>query len=218
MKDFFVKKKLPCALLAVDAALFALWTLGARFFTMLSPSAAQEAKTGQSALTVLLFTLVPAVLYALSARSCVENAKTAMHAGFFGKLLALAAYLVSMTENGGSSQLMPLVFVLSLGAAILEIAAFTLIFFAIKKPCAEKICAAVCAVFALAGHGIYLMELYASMKLLGAGDLVKWLRTLAFCSNAELFASILRGASMALLFVLIYTACRERTDSAEEEK
>lgn len=217
MNDFFIKKKLPCALLAIDSALFALWTLGARFFTMLSPTAAQEAKTGQSALTMLLFTLVPAVLYALSARGCLENAKTAMNAGFFGKLLALAAYLVSMTENGGSTKLMPLVFCLSLGAAILEIAAFTLIFFTIKKPCAEKICAAVCAFFSLAGHGIYLLELYASMKLLGSGDLVKWLRTLAFCSNAELFASILRGASMALLFVLIYTARRSEENGAEEE-
>ena len=215
MKDFYLKRSRLSAALAAVFELFAIWTLGGKLVAIRFPDSARTILDAASLPSFLLFTLVPGVLFFLSGRVCRENVMSAMDAAFAGKLLAAAAYVFSTTDISGA-RLMPLIFCLSLGAAILELSAFILIFLSLRGEKTERAVALFAVLGTLFGQSVYLFELYAGMKLVGGG-VAKWLRLLSLFSTIEMFTSIIRGEAAALLFILIYLSKKQRRDEIKEQ-
>lgn len=219
MHDFFHKNAIFSVFLAGFYSLFSVWTLGVRLFSTFAGSAAVSGgfRQAESILSACLFSLVPCILFALSARHCTANAKTAMCAASAAKLMALIAYCASML-NADGNRLLPLVFCLSLGSAISEVLTFLLIAITLRKSRLEAIISWLAAVFCAVHHTIYLIELYASMQLLGNGYVGKWLPLLSSASTAEFFTSIIKGAVCALVFLLLYEECKKPCKSPENAK
>ncbi len=203
MSHFFLKHRSLSMLLAVLYALFSIWTLGMRILSAFSETAAASFTQAESILSAILFLLLPCVLFFFSAHSCTANAKTAMYAGAAAKLMALAAYCISL-YGADAKDLLSLIFCLSLGSAVLEILTFILTAVILRKSRTEAACSWIAAASCALHHVIYLTELYASLQLIGNGSVVKWLRILASASNAEFFISIIKGAACALVFILLY--------------
>ncbi len=214
MHDFFHKNAVFAILLAAFYTLFSIWTLGTRLFSAFAGNMAisEGFIKVESILSACLFSLVPCILFWFSARNCTANAKTAMYAASTAELMALIAYCTSALNTDGN-KLLPLIFCLSLGSAILEVLAFILTAITLRKNRLEAGVSGVAALLSAVHHTIYLIELYASMQLLGNGYVGKWLPLLASASTAEFFASIIKGAVCALVFLLIYEACKKPKQS-----
>ncbi len=210
MDHFFLKYKIFALFIAVSYLLFSIWTLAARILPALFGSAGAIGNFLQieSVLSACLFSLIPCILLWCSARGCTANAKTAMYAGSIAKLTAFATYVVSAKDAGGET-LLPLVFCLTLGSAILEILTFVLISITLRQNHLEAGFSWAAAAFSTFHHAIYLIEIYASMQLLGNGYVGKWLPVLASAGTAEFFTSIIKGAVCALVFFLIYEECKK---------
>ena len=214
MYYFFHKFKIFAIFTAFSYVLFSFWTLATRLFPMLVGSAMQSGTFLQteSLLSACLFSLVPCVLFWFDARACAANARAAMYAGSIAKLMALAAYAISAATID-VNKLLPLIFCLSLGSAILEILTFILIAITLHKNRLEAGFSWAAAAVSVLHHAIYLIELYAGMQLLGNGYVGKWLPILASASTAEFFASIIKGAACALVFLLIYEECKKPNET-----
>lgn len=213
MNQFFHKHRTLALLPAIFYVLFSVWTLAARLISMLltDPAALEAFRQTESILSAGLFAFLPCIFFFLCARDCRDNAKTALYAAAAARLMALAGYCISASD-ADSTRLLSLVFCLSLGSAVLEIVLFALTACILRKNRAESICAWIAAGFTALHHAICLTELFAGIRLVGTGSVVKWLRILAYASSAEFFTAIIKGAFCALVFFLIYEARRAPID------
>lgn len=211
MSDFFKKQPILAAVLAGLYVFSAVWMLGVRLIGMFVQIGAAE-----SMISTVLFGVIPMIVCFLAARDCRENARTAFCALGAAKLLNTAAYFIS-SGAGSEQKLLPLIFTISLGAAVFELVAFIMIAVIGRKKRDICIISILSAVFLTIYHGLCLIELYASMQLVGAGDVVVWLRVLASAAKGEFFVGIIRGAVCALTLFLLYEECRRKTTGDKNE-
>ena len=214
MKQFYLKSGILPLLLGLDYLLYAVWTLGRRLAAMWMDGGAPQ--TAPSLLSAALFALAPLILYALSAKDSEDTAKTAFFAGAVSRFLAFAVYVLSSGSAKGAD-LLPLIIVLSLGAAILETACFGLCACAARPSRTEALCAAAAALACALEQAAYLVVLYTSLRMTRAGYAASLVKTLSAFSTAHLFAAIVKGVVCALFFVLVRIWRREHAADAGSE-
>lgn len=213
MKDYYYNHKSLPVFLAVIYGLHAIFSIGIKFLYTVLGEPGSAAKTFESIFCAVIFLAVPAIIFLVSIKSSRENAKLAMCSAFASKLLAIAAYVISMLKTS-DSRLFAFVFCLSLGAAILEILFFAIIAYTLSEYRTEKICAVLSSVFSLFYHAANLIQLYAGIKLIGSGNFIRWSRILITASTSQLFFSLVRGAACALLFIFIYLGSVQNKDQS----
>lgn len=208
MNNFYPKNKRLAVIAAAFYALHALFTLAAKFLRIFVSQPSENYVLAESIFSAAAFIILPAAVFLLSSRVCRNNARTAMQAAFGSRLFSLAAYVFSMFSTDSINSL-AFVFCLLLGAAILEILSFALIAVSMRRYDTEKAFAVSAAFFAGLYHIATLIQLYAGIKLLGAGNFVRWMNILSLSTKAGLFLALLRGAVCALVYVFIFLALRE---------
>ncbi len=216
MKDFYKKTPVLALILAADHLLLSVWTLLRRLLPVLTGAEAAGSDPAASLAYALLFALTPGVLCALSLRVSRGNARIAFYTGALSRALSAAAYLISLSQSQGV-RLMPLITVLSLGAAIVEVSFFALCGACMHGHRTERLvffaAAAVCALEQTA----YIVYLFTSMRLAGTGFTAQLLHVFSAASSAQFFLAIVKGCVCAMAFGLVYIAKRDANKWKESE-
>lgn len=193
---------------AADFLLLSLWTLARKLLMILTGSESALSDQAASILYAVFFALVPLVLHALSLRAANESAKTAFYAGAVSRLFALAAFCISLSSAQGV-RLLPLIIVLSLGAAILEVAFFVLSAYSLREMRTERAVFLCASLVCLLEQAAYLIALYLSMKLASGAFTMRLMRTMSLASTAQFFLAIVKGCICAMAFGLVYLGSKK---------